>query len=122
MRLRVAIGTALAALLTCQVAVAAVTPRHSKLQAERNLLRATRVLARWHVGLVSPHTGLLLQNTTATCSGAGTPDSGRYARFTCVLHHGTHSGSGRLLRAAKRRLRRAPPTDELTRRPCPKAE
>jgi hypothetical protein len=89
MKLRVAIGTALAALLTCQVAGAAATPRHSKVQAERNLLRATRLLARWHVGLVSPHSGLLLQNTTATCSGAGTPGSGRYTRFMCVLHHGT---------------------------------
>ena len=89
MRLLVAIGTVLAALLACQVAVAAAPPRHSKLQAERNLLRATHVLARWHVGLVSPRSGLLLQNTTATCTGAGTPVSGRFARFTCVLRHGT---------------------------------
>jgi len=84
-----AIGTALTALLACQSAVAAPTPRQSKVQAERNLLRATRLLARWDVGLVSPHSGLLLQNTTATCTGDGTPVSGRYSRFTCVLHHRT---------------------------------
>jgi hypothetical protein len=46
------------------------------------------MLARWHVGLVSPKSGLLLQNTTATCTGSGEPVDGRYTRFTCVLHHG----------------------------------
>jgi hypothetical protein len=88
MRLRLAIGTALAALAACPVAVAAPAPHQTKLVAERNLLRATRLLARWNVGLVDPRSGLLLQNTTATCTGEGTPVDGRYARFTCVLHHG----------------------------------
>jgi hypothetical protein len=81
--------TLLAALLACQTAVAASVPRQTKLQAERNLLRATRLLARWDVGLVSPRSGLLLRNTTATCTGEGVPFSGRYARFTCVLRHGS---------------------------------
>jgi hypothetical protein len=88
MRLRIAIGTALVALAACQAAVAAPVPRQAKLVAERNLLRATRMLARWHVGLVDPRSGLLLQNTTATCTGEGTPAEGRFARFTCELHHG----------------------------------
>lgn len=89
MKLRVMIGTVLAALLACQAAIAAPTPRHTKLRAERNLLRATRVLARWRVGLVSPRNGLLLQNTTATCTGVGTQVGGGYARFTCELRHGS---------------------------------
>lgn len=87
--MRMVIGTALAALVACPAAVAApAAPRQAKLVAERNLLRATRMLARWQVGLVNPRSGLLLQNTTATCTGAGEPVEGRYTRFTCVLQHG----------------------------------
>ena len=87
--MRMVIGTALAALAAGQAAIAApAAPRQTKLVAERNLLRATRMLARWQVGLVSPRSGLLLQNTTATCTGAGEPLAGRYTHFTCVLHHG----------------------------------
>jgi hypothetical protein len=89
MRLKAGILVVLTAMLGGQAAVAATIPRQTKLQAERNLLRATRLLARWHVGLVSPRSGLLLRNTTATCTGEGVPVSGRFARFTCVLHHGS---------------------------------
>jgi hypothetical protein len=62
-------------------------PRQTKQRAERNLLGATRVLARWHVGLVDPHTGLLRSNTTAACSGRGTAIRHSYRWFTCVLSY-----------------------------------
>jgi hypothetical protein len=77
----------LAALVVGQAAVAAPAPRQTKLVAERNLLRATRMLERWHVGLVDPRSGLLLQNTTATCTASGTPVGNTYASFTCTLRH-----------------------------------
>jgi hypothetical protein len=83
------LGAMLAALVVCQAAVAAAAPRQSKLVAERNLLRATRMLERWHVGLVNPRSGLLLQNTTATCTGSGGAVDNAYTSFTCTLHHGS---------------------------------
>jgi hypothetical protein len=48
------------------------------------------MLARWKVGLVDRKTGLLLQGTTASCTGLGRPVAARYAAFRCVLHHGSH--------------------------------
>lgn len=74
-------------LLVPLAAQSATAPTQTKRHAERNLLRATRMLARWHVGLVDPRTGLLRQNTTAACTGKGTRRNGGYHRFVCVLHH-----------------------------------
>jgi hypothetical protein len=80
----------LAALLIVAQPAAASTVRQTRERAERNLLGATRMLARWHVGLTDPRTGLLLRNTTATCVGAGRPVGAAYPRFLCTLRHGTH--------------------------------
>jgi len=66
-------------------ATSAPTPRHSKSQAELNLLHASRVLARWKVGLVDPRTNLLRGNTVAVCEGRGRPLEARYPRFVCAL-------------------------------------
>ena len=68
---------------------AAAVPRQTKQRAERNLLAATRMLARWRVGLIDPKTGLLRSNTTATCSGKGTAVAHAYRQFTCVLRYRT---------------------------------
>jgi hypothetical protein len=62
-------------------------PRQTKQRAERNLLGATRMLARWHVGLVDPRTGLLRSNTIATCAGRGTAVRHAYREFNCVLRY-----------------------------------
>ena len=79
---------ALAASLLVPLAAQAVTaPTQTKRRAERNLLHATRMLRRWHVGLVDPRTGLLRQNTTAACTGKGARRNGGYHRFVCVLRH-----------------------------------
>jgi hypothetical protein len=64
-------------------------PRQTKQQAEKNLLGATRMLARWRVGLVDPKSGLLRSNTTATCTGRGTAVAGKYRQFICVLRYRT---------------------------------
>ena len=63
--------------------------RHSKQQAESNLLVASKQLARWGVGLVDPKTKLLRDNTIAVCEGRGQPVRGRYPSFDCALHTGT---------------------------------
>jgi hypothetical protein len=77
-------------LASAQAASAATIARHTRERAERNLLGATRMLERWHVGLTDSRTGLLLRNTTATCVGAGRPVGAAYPRFLCTLRHGTH--------------------------------
>jgi hypothetical protein len=76
------------AVTLCAQGWSATTPtRQSKQRAERNLLNATRLLKRWHVGLVDPKSGLLRQNTTAVCTGEGKPVARAYPRFACVLKH-----------------------------------
>jgi hypothetical protein len=84
-----AIVVALVAARAVLAAVQATPPRQTKQQAEKNLLGATRMLARWHVGLVDPKSGLLRSNTTATCSGRGTAVARRYRQFLCVLRYRT---------------------------------
>ena len=61
-------------------------PRHSKQQAESNLLLSSKQLARWGAGLIDPKTKLLRDNTIAVCKGSGQPVRGRYASFDCALH------------------------------------
>ena len=86
------LAVALAAtVVATRPAVASPTARHTRERAERNLLGATRLLARWHVGLTDPRTGLLLRNTTATCIGSGRSVAGAYPRFVCTLRHGSRA-------------------------------
>jgi len=82
----VILAVALAAVAVTHSALAA-GPRQTKQRAERNLLSATRVIARWHVGLVNPKSGLVRQNTTAACRGAGAGTARGYSSFTCVVKH-----------------------------------
>lgn len=76
------------------------SPRQTRQQAERNLLHATRLLKRWRVGLVDTKTGLLRQNTTATCRGTGRRVAGKYRTFRCVLRHDRHRVTVRYLALA----------------------
>ena len=88
---RSAVAILVAALAFAGLAQAA-TPkvqRHSKKQAESNLLVASKQLARWGVGLVDPKTKLLRDNTIAVCEGRGKPVRRRYPSFDCALHTGT---------------------------------
>lgn len=63
-------------------------PRHvTARQAEQNVLAARHLLARWHVGLTDPKTGLVRPNTTAQCRGRGRGAAGRYASFDCTVRH-----------------------------------
>jgi hypothetical protein len=62
------------ALLTVAQSAAASTARQTRGCAERNLLGATRMLARWHVGLTDPRTGFAFAITprrTAASKRAG---------------------------------------------------
>lgn len=73
---------------------ATATPRHTKKQAEVNVLRV--VAKRWkdwrRSGLVNAHTHLLADNTEAVCSGRGKPGAKRYGRFLCVVRPHVHQG------------------------------
>ena len=96
--LLIAVGVAL---FVTGVSFAATQPRQTRRLAERNLLHATRMLARWHVGLVNPKPGLLLQNTTASCRGRGRSVAGKFASFRCVLHHGRRTVAVRYVALSK---------------------
>ena len=72
-------------------------PRHTKRQAEVNVLRV--VAKNWKVwresGFVNPYTHLLTDNTEAICSGRGRPRAKRYQGFLCVVRphvHHRHQG------------------------------
>jgi hypothetical protein len=69
-------------------------PRHTKKQAEVNVLRV--VAKRWRAwrgsGLVNPHTHLLADNTEAVCSGRGRSGGKRFQRFLCVVRPHVHHG------------------------------
>ena len=67
----------------------ATTPRHAKNQAEVNLLRATKVLASWRLGLVDPRTSSLKNNTSAICRGRGQAVRAQHPRFACTLRSGS---------------------------------
>jgi hypothetical protein len=91
MRIALLLAALTAALIAACAQAASSTTRHTRERAERNLLSATRMLARWHAGLTDPRTGLLLRNTTARCAGQGVPVAGAYPRFLCTLRHGTRT-------------------------------
>jgi hypothetical protein len=83
-RIRLAVLAAVLLVPLVLVAVASSAPTgHSKRQAEVNLLRSTRVLERWRVGLIDPRTKSVKSNTVAVCSGHGRGVNGRHALFTC---------------------------------------
>jgi hypothetical protein len=77
----------LVALVATAVASAAGEPRQTRAAAERNLISAQRMLARWEVGLVDPHTRLIRNNVWVRCSGRGNAASARHTLFRCVLGH-----------------------------------
>jgi hypothetical protein len=59
----------------------------TKRQAEVNVLHATRVLSRWHIGVADPATGALRSNTSVACSGRGQHGGARYRRFICIVRY-----------------------------------
>ena len=75
------------------------TPHTTARQAERNLLRAQHMLARWRTGLTSPATGVVKPNTTAQCHGRGrgvalrTSAYRAFFSFHCVLRNHRHAVS-----------------------------
>jgi hypothetical protein len=80
-------------------AMRSATPHTTARQAERNLLRAQHMLARWRAGLTSPATGLVKPNTTAQCRGRGRGVAHRkgasraFFSFHCVLRNHGHTVS-----------------------------
>ncbi len=63
----------------------AASERQTRLRAERNLIGAEKMLARWNVGLVNPSTRLLRTNVWVRCAGRGAAVAGRYTRFGCTV-------------------------------------
>lgn len=95
----------------------------TKRHAELNILRSTRVLARWHVGAIDPRTHTLRSNTVATCTGQGRPtltasNARLYTRLVCRLRYRTQTV--RILYIAQRgrsfELHRLPPQRVFRRR------
>jgi hypothetical protein len=87
MRFRLVVLLCLFSLVAAAVASAAGQPRQTRHAAERNLISAQRMLARWRMGLVDPHTSLIRNNVWVRCSGRGKAVEGRYALFRCVIGH-----------------------------------
>jgi hypothetical protein len=78
----------LVTLAVAGVAVASTSPAGvTKRRAELNILNSTKVLARWHLGLIDSKTGSLHSNTFVTCTGRGRPRTGTYTSFTCGLRY-----------------------------------
>jgi hypothetical protein len=63
----------------------AASEPQSKLRAERNLIGAEKMLARWKVGLVNPWTRLIRTNVWVRCVGRGAAVAGRYTKFGCTV-------------------------------------
>ena len=63
----------------------AASERQTRLRAERNVIGAQKMLARWNVGLVNPWTRLLRTNVWVRCSGRGAAVAGRYTNFGCTV-------------------------------------
>jgi len=80
------------AALACALALAAhvrsavaTQSRTAPRVAEVRLLRATRMLARWHVGIVDRKRNIVRRNTTAVCRGIGRWRTGGYRRLRCTI-------------------------------------
>ena len=63
----------------------AAPERQTRLRAERNLIGAEKMLARWNLGLVNPSTRLLRTNVWVRCAGRGVAVAGRYTSFGCTV-------------------------------------
>jgi len=65
---------------------AAVPPLgHTRLQAERNILRSVRLLARWKTPFVDTRYNTIRSNTRVSCSGSGRRIAGTYRAFICTI-------------------------------------
>lgn len=83
----VALALALAGAAEAGATVAVV--RHTRIQAERNVLHAHRALRRLDPRLVDPRTGLPRTDTTVVCRGRGRRVGHAWPRFVCTIsYHG----------------------------------
>lgn len=88
--LLVALVVALGLALEARAATAVVS-RHTRIQAERNVLHAHRVLRRLDRRLVDARTGLPRTDTTVVCRGRGRSVGGQWPRFVCTIsYHRLH--------------------------------
>ena len=74
-----------AAALAVASEAAAATAVHTRIQAERNVLHAHRVLHRLDPRLVNERTGLPRTDTSVACRGEGRPHGSAWPRFVCVI-------------------------------------
>jgi hypothetical protein len=77
----------LAATLAAASGAAAATVVHTRIQAERNVLHAHRVLHRLDPRLVNPRTGLPRTDTSVVCRGEGRRRDSAWPRFVCEISH-----------------------------------
>lgn len=80
------------AVLSLTLAPAAAARPTTKRQAELNVLRATHLLARWHVPAIDARTQTLRSNTVVRCVGRGQysatrSEPRRYRKFVCSLRY-----------------------------------
>ena len=85
--------TLLAASAALALAPSAAAQPTTKRKAELNVLRATRVLARWHVSAIDTRTQTLRSNTIVRCAGRGRYTVSKplgahhYLSFICTLRY-----------------------------------
>jgi hypothetical protein len=65
--------------------VSAATVVHTRIQAERNILHAHRVLRRLDRRLVNARTGLPRTDTVVVCRGEGRRHGSGWPRFVCEI-------------------------------------
>jgi hypothetical protein len=92
--MKVIFAAALVPMAALVLAAPASAQPTTKRQAELNLLRSTRVLARFGLEAVDRRTDTLRSNTVVSCAGRGTFVSTRsgaraFRSFLCSLRHAT---------------------------------
>lgn len=77
--------------LAAEAAATSTVARHTRIEAERNVLHAHRVLRRLDRRLVDARTGLPRTDTTVVCSGRGRRLGRTWPRFVCTIaYHRVH--------------------------------
>ncbi len=85
MRTTIAVILSVGTFVTVGTASDSAPGRHTRAQAERNIMAAHRVLDRWGAGLVNPRTRLPRNNVWVRCSGRAGATAAGYARFRCII-------------------------------------
>ena len=77
--------------LATEAGATVTAARQTRIEAERNVLHAHRILRRLDRRLVDARTGLPRTDTTVVCRGRGRRVAGAWPRFVCTIsYHRVH--------------------------------